>query len=64
MFLSHVGKSAYFLQLERWIRLFGREHVKVCGVLLFSCCWFFLPDVCLEDQSDAGSETASLLRLM
>ncbi|CAM9176068.1 unnamed protein product [Ectocarpus sp. 12 AP-2014] len=29
MYFSHVGKSIYFLQLERWLDLFGRENVKV-----------------------------------
>lgn len=29
MYFSHVGKSMYSLQLERWLDLFGRENVKV-----------------------------------
>lgn len=28
-YLSHVGKSMYYLQIERWIRLFGPNNVKV-----------------------------------
>lgn len=29
MYISHVGKSMYALQLERWFTLFGRENFKV-----------------------------------
>ena len=29
LFVSHVGKSMYPVQLERWFNLFGRENFKV-----------------------------------
>lgn len=33
LFVSHVGKSMYAVQLERWFNLFGRENFKVWGLL-------------------------------
>lgn len=30
LYVSHVGKSMYAMQLERWFDLFGRENFKVC----------------------------------
>lgn len=29
LYVSHVGKSMYPVQLERWFNLFGRENLKV-----------------------------------
>ena len=30
MYVAHVGKSMYALQLERWFTLLGRDNIKVC----------------------------------
>lgn len=33
LYVSHVGKSMYAMQLERWFELFGRENFKVSYLL-------------------------------
>lgn len=36
LYVSHVGKSMYAMQLERWFGLFGRENFKVGCLASFS----------------------------
>eukprot|EP00903_Cladosiphon_okamuranus_P015279 g14119.t1 len=44
-YFSHVGKSMYFMQIERWIRLLGRDNVKV----------LFLEEVAVDPLGELAS---------
>lgn len=54
LFVSHVGKSMYAMQLQRWFDLFGRDNFKVCVCVYFSY-RFVVKDIQGERREGEGA---------